>query len=175
MIGPGNPSDPIEWIDVRDLAEWIVKCAENQTMGAFIATGPKWPGTIGEVIDASIAAAKSEAVKPSDVSKPATPPAAIDTIVTWIPASFLVAQGVSPGGDLPIWIPPEGEATGFHRWNVSKAVAAGLTFRPLDDTLREIFHWYDALKPEQQQRFRAGLTREREAEVLKAWKDRKPA
>ena len=159
MLGPGSASDPVQWIDVRDLAEFLVHLAEQNTNGVFIATGPKKPGTIGEIIDASIATAK------------ATAPAGktVDTTVTWVPTEFLMANQVSPGGDLPIWIPPEGEYAGFHRWNVGKAVAAGLSFRPLDATIRGIYTWYDALTPEQQKKYRAGLSRDRETEVLKAW------
>jgi len=77
MLGPGAPDNPIQWIDVRDLAEWIVKCAEDQTMGVFIATGPKSSGTIGQIIDSSISAAK------------AVSPHTVDTHVTWAPADFL--------------------------------------------------------------------------------------
>ncbi len=165
MLGPGTPNDPLQWIDVRDLAEWIVKCAEAKTVGVFVATGPASGGTIGEVVDTSIRIAKENAdAAPKDANvKP------VDTTVTWVPTEFLMSLGVSPGGDLPIWVPPVGESAGFHRWNVSKAVAAGLTFRPVAETIRGIYRWYDPLTPEQQKKFRAGLSREREVEVLKAW------
>lgn len=167
MLGPGTPNDPVQWIDVRDLAKWIIHCAEKNIVGVFVATGPQKPGTIGEIIDTSIRVAKDEAAK-SDGTTSKRP---VDTTVTWVPTEFLMAQGVSPGGDLPIWIPPEGEMAGFHRWNVSKAVGAGLTFRPLEDTLRGILTWYDGLKPEEQAKFRAGMKRDREEKVLAAWKE----
>jgi 2'-hydroxyisoflavone reductase len=156
MIGPGTPGDAVQWIDVRDLAEWIVHCAERSIVGVFAATGGTKPtgdgGTIGGIIDESIKAAKA------------------DTTVTWIPTEFLLSQQVSPGADLPIWIPPEMEA-GFHRWNVSKAVKAGLTFRPLSETIAGIYAWIDGLSEEDKKRNRpAGMSREREAQVLAAWK-----
>jgi 2'-hydroxyisoflavone reductase len=163
MLAPGTPSDPVQWIDVRDLAEWMVRCAEAMTMGVFIATGPKTPGTIGEIVEASVRVAKSTATKQESV----------DTTLTWVPTEFLVSQGLSPGGDLPIWIPPEGEGAGFHRWNVSKAVAAGLTFRPVDETIRGLYTWYDGLSEEARTKVRpAGMSRDREKEVLAAWKAR---
>jgi 2'-hydroxyisoflavone reductase len=161
MIGPGTPEDAVQWIDVRDLAEWIIHCAERSIVGVFAATGGITPagdgGTIGGVIDASIKVAKASAPT-------------LDTTVTWIPTDFLMSQQVSPGADLPIWIPPE-MAAGFHRWNVSKAVKAGLTFRPLSETIAGIYAWIDGLSEEEKKRIRpAGMNREREAKVLAAWK-----
>lgn len=174
MIAPGTPSDPLQWIDVRDLAEWIVRCAENGTMGMFLATGPNpkgptGPGTIGQVVEASIKAAPAAGVPAAVVVEGAPPPPPATAV--WIPAEFLQAQGV-PIGALPIWIPPMGEAAGFHRWNNAKAVAAGLTFRPLDDTVKGINTWVDTLPKEKYARVRGGMPREREAEVLKAWKEK---
>ncbi len=167
MLGPGTPQDPVQWIDVRDLAEWIVLCAEKKVVGLFSATGPKPPSTMGEVISESIRVAKETAGTGSSEST------LVDATVTWVPADFLQSLGVSAGGDLPIWIPPQGEAAGFHQWNIDKAVAAGLRFRSLDETIRGIYTWIDGLKPEQKGRLRpAGMTRDREAEVLKAWKSR---
>ncbi len=165
MIGPGAPTDPVQWIDVRDLAEWIVLCAERSISGRFAATGPKTPGTIGQIIEASIKVAKATEPKPG----------AVDTTVTWIPADFLVTNKVSPGGDMPIWLPAEGETAGFHRWNVSKAVAAGLAFRSVEETVRGIYTFIDGLSDEEKKRIRpAGISRDREKEVLAAWKAKKP-
>lgn len=162
MLGPGSPSDPVQWIDVRDLAEWMIHCAEQGTTGVFLATGPVPGGTIGEIIDTSIAVAKRRAAAKDPVET-------VDTTVTWVPTEFLREQGVSPGSDLPIWIPAEGNYAGFHRWNNAKAVAAGLTFRPLDDTIDALLTWYDAQNSDDQKRFRAGMNRDRETAVLKAF------
>ncbi len=171
MLGPGSPADPVQWIDVRDLAEWMVHCAEENAVGVFLATGPDsagLPGTIGDVIETSIDVARRRAASAKPSGEPA---AAIDTRVTWVPAAFLREQGVGPGADLPIWIPAEGAYAGFHRWNNAKAVAAGLRFRPLAETIDALLTWYDAQSPEDQRRFRAGMSREREQGVLKAWRD----
>jgi 2'-hydroxyisoflavone reductase len=160
MLGPGDGSDPMQWIDVRDLADWVIELVEKNTTGVFLATGPDKPGTVREVIDTSIAVTKSLAE--------ASGGSPVDTTVTWVPTAFLREQKIG-GGDLPIWIPAEGDGAGFHRWNNAKAMKAGLTFRPLPETLRGVVTWYDTLKPEQQKRSFAGMSREREAEVLKAW------
>lgn len=163
MLGPGTPNDPVQWIDVRDLAEWLVAVAEQGMTGVYIATGPKKPGTIGEVIESSVRVAKATAAKPESV----------DTKVTWVPTEFLVSQQVGIGSDLPIWIPPEGEYAGFHQWNVSKAVAAGLTFRPVDETMRGIFHWHDTITEEDKKFLRpAGMSLDREKAVLAAWSEK---
>jgi 2'-hydroxyisoflavone reductase len=160
MLGPGAATDPVQWIDVRDLAEWMVLCAERSVNGLFAATGPGSGGTIGDIITASIKVAKATEPKPGSV----------DTTVTWVPADFLMSHGVSPGGDLPIWLPSEGETAGFHRWNVKKAVMAGLTFRPVEETVRGINTWIDGLNEEDRKRIRpAGMSLEREKEVLAAF------
>lgn len=169
MLAPGEPSDPLQWIDVRDLAEWMVRCAENRTMGVFLATGPDAGGTIGQVVDASIAAAPAAglpmALRQEGQPAPAPPKA------VWVTAGFLQEQGV-PIGALPIWIPPMGDGAGFHRWNNAKAKAAGLTFRPLSETVAGINTWIDKQPADRYARLRGGLPREKEAAILKAWAER---
>jgi len=171
MLAPGEPSDPLQWIDVRDLAEWIVRCAEQKTMGVFLATGPTPGGTIGEVVAASIDAAPSAGLPPAlrGEGKSAEPVRAV-----WVPAEFLESQGVRIG-QLPIWIPPKGDGAGFHQWNNAKARAAGLTFRPLPETMKAINAWVDGIPPEKYARVRGGMPRERETEVLNAWAEKRGA
>jgi 2'-hydroxyisoflavone reductase len=144
MIAPGSPSDPVQWIDVRDLAEWIVRCIEQKTMGVFLATGPTAPGSIGEIVDSSIRIAKQDGAGKSPNTTPGAEKS-VDTTAVWIPADFLGSQGAGPG-QFPIWIPPQGEYAGFHKWNNSKAVAAGLKFRALDDTLHGINRWVELIR-----------------------------
>lgn len=165
MIAPGTPKDPVQWIDVRDLAEWLVLCAERTVTGVYIATGPRVGetnhGTMGDIIETSLKVAKETA----------SPAGSVDTSATWIDAEFLMASNVSPGGDLPIWIPPSGEMAGFHQWNVAKASAAGLRFRKVEDTIRGIYTWIDGLSADERKAVRnPGINREREATVLAAWK-----
>ncbi|MDI3285009.1 NAD-dependent epimerase/dehydratase family protein [Polyangium sp. 15x6] len=154
MLVPGTPNDPIQVIDVRDLAEWLVKLVADGTTGVFNATGPGAPLTMGGVIEASKKASPKSEVK-----------------LTWVPASWLKSKE-SGGGepiDLPIWAPPEGESAGFHLVNVDRARKAGLTFRPIDTTVTDLLAWFNALPPERQAKRRAGLSPEREAELLRAF------
>jgi len=147
MLVPGEPSDPIQVIDVRDLAEWMVRLAENNTAGVFNACGPDKKLSWGEVLDSCKAASKS--------------PAAF----RWVKAEELERLGV---GELPIWIPPVGEYKGFHSWSNARAVKAGLTFRPIKVTTQDTLAWFKTQPEERQSKLRAGLPPEKEAEVLKS-------
>jgi 2'-hydroxyisoflavone reductase len=154
MIVPGKPTDPIQIIDVRDLAEWLVRLIETNTTGVFNATGPEDTLTMRAMVDGC-----KEGVGG-------------DASFTWIDPEFLTAQGVPPQS-FPLWIPPEGEAAGFHQRSIAKAVAAGLTFRPVSETARSTLEWYRSL-PEDVQKavVPPGVPAEKEAEVIKAWKER---
>lgn len=153
MIVPGSETDPIQIIDVRDLADFVVHCAEHKIMGVFNTTGPANTLTMRNFVDGCIAGtgSKSSAV--------------------FIPADFLEAQGVNTG-TFPLWIPPSGDAAGFHQRNIKKALAAGITFRPIADTAKASIDWYNGIE----EKLQAGLTRQmdpaKEAEVIKAFRDK---
>lgn len=175
VLVPGGAEDPLQIIDVRDLAEWLVTLAERGTPGTFNATGPERPARWGQVVDSCAAAAKSSAA------------------LTWVPASWLSANGGD--GVFPIWAPAEGETAGFHRWSNERAKAAGLTFRPVAETIEALLAWYPqeverrvrvtkeleaaakakgtAPPPGDPSALRAGPSAERERELLAAWKARK--
>jgi 2'-hydroxyisoflavone reductase len=93
-----------------------------------------------------------------------------DDHLVWVPTAFLQAQNVSPWSDLPVWIPGQGDTAGFARRNIGKALAAGLTFRPLGLTATETLAWFRTLPAERQVNLKAGLAPAREAELLVAWK-----
>jgi len=153
MLAPGTPDDPIQIIDVRDLAKWLVNLAEKKTMGHFDALGPNHKAlTMGRLFEASKTPGRS------------------DVTFTWVPADFLEARQVSAGGDLPIWIPPIGDAAGFHQRNVAKAEAAGLTFRPIEETCRDTLAWWTSLPEGERRKRLSAMPAEREQEVLAAWK-----
>jgi 2'-hydroxyisoflavone reductase len=158
VLAPGQPSDPVQIIDARDIAEWTIRMVENGETGIYNATGPAKPLGMGEMLDGIKGALKSDAK------------------FTWADAAFLEAQKVAPWSDMPVWIPPQGEMGGMGRTSIKKALAAGLTFRPLDVTARETLAWFKTLPADRQATLKAGLKPEREAEVLKAWHSReKPA
>jgi 2'-hydroxyisoflavone reductase len=91
---------------------------------------------------------------------------------TFVPADFLAAQNVAPWGDMPVWVPGQGESEGFSRISIARAVAAGLTFRPLATTAADTLAWFRAQPAERQAAIKSGIKPEREAEVLAAWKTR---
>ncbi|HZW10977.1 MAG TPA: NAD-dependent epimerase/dehydratase family protein [Phycisphaerales bacterium] len=171
VLAPGAATDPVMWIDVRDLAEWIVLAIEQKHVGFFNAIGPEGGSTMGAMLDACKKASEQ------------------DPALTWVPAEFLESQQVS----LPIWVPAEGEYAGFHTRSNAKAVAAGMTFRDPVLTCRDTLDWFPkelerrirvtgemmaeaekAGKPAPQMgdptQLRAGIPPEREAEVLEAWR-----
>ncbi len=151
VLAPGTPSDPSQIIDARDLSEFVIRCCENETMGVFNVTGPSSYLSIAEMLGGIRAAMVT------------------DAHLTFVDADFLAAQNVRPWSDMPVWIPPRGETAGFMRRNIDRALKAGLTFRPLADTVRDTLTFYHAQSPERQAALRAGLAPAREKEVLALW------
>ena len=82
---------------------------------------------------------------------------------------FLEKEKVAPWSDMPVWVPPRGEMTGFSRTGIRRALDKGLTFRPLAETTRDALAWFKSQPAERQAKVRAGLSAEREKEVLAAW------
>jgi 2'-hydroxyisoflavone reductase len=152
VLAPGNPTDPVQIIDARDLAEWTIRMVEQKTFGTFNATGPAHPMTMAEMLYGIKGVTTAGAQ------------------FTWVPASFLEEQKVGPWMDMPVWIPPTGETAGFGSRSIAKALAAGLTFRPLADTADATLEFYKTVPAEKKAKPRAGISAEREAEVLAAWK-----
>lgn len=158
VLAPGGGDDPLQYIDVRDLAEFVARCIADRSFGTFNANGPAQRHVMRELV-ASCDAAAAGLVP----DRPATS-------VTWVPTAFLAAQGVSAWQDMPVWIPGEGETKGFHTMSSARAIAAGLAFRPYADTARDTLLWWRSLGAERQAALRAGLSPAREAEVLAAFK-----
>src|SRR6266705_1240581 len=149
VLAPGNSNDPVQFIDARDLAEWTIRMVENRETGIYNATGPAKPLAIGEMLDQIKAALNSDAT------------------FTWVTADFLEKQKVEAWSDMPVWT---GEERGMARTNITRALAKGLTFRPLAETARDTLAWFKSQPQDRQSKLRAGLTPEHEAEVLAAWK-----
>jgi 2'-hydroxyisoflavone reductase len=148
ILAPGDGSDPVQFIDVRDLAEWTIRVAEEHTTGVFNASGPDRPITMDQML-AGIA--QGIHVHPK---------------LIWAPTAFLQKNKISPWGDMPVWIPGQGETFGFHRRDIHSAIAAGLTYRPLPLTAADTLAWLRTLPPERQAKLRAGLEPGREADLL---------
>ncbi|CAG0963216.1 2'-hydroxyisoflavone reductase [Phycisphaerales bacterium] len=128
MLVPGDSKDPVQFVDVRDLAAFILNCIERKTTGVFNVTGPAKACAWGEVIGACDQATRAVGKSPAEK--------------VWISAEDLEKLGPDEGVDFPIWIPPKGEYTGFHTRSIAKAVAAGLTTRPAAATCEEILRWW---------------------------------
>jgi 2'-hydroxyisoflavone reductase len=147
-LAPGDGSDPVQFIDARDLAEWTIRVAEQRITGVFSAAGPARSITMREML-----AGIAQGVQ-------------VDPKLVWAPTAFLKANKVSAWRDMPVWIPGEGETFGFHRRDVRRAINAGLTYRALPLTAADTLAWFYTRSPERQTKLRAGVTAEREAELL---------
>jgi 2'-hydroxyisoflavone reductase len=154
VLAPGNPNDPVQFIDARDLAEWTIRMAEQGTTGIYNATGPAKRLSISGMLGEIKSALKSDAK------------------FTFVPADFLEKEKVAPWSDMPVWVPPSEVAGGISSVSIQRALDKGLTFRPLAETARDTLAWFKAQSKPRQEKLRAGVTKEREAEVLKAWATR---
>jgi 2'-hydroxyisoflavone reductase len=155
VLVPGRPERAVQFIDARDLAGWIVRMAETRRAGVFNATGPERPLPMRAVLETC------QAVSGSDAT------------LTWVPDEIVLAEQIQPWTELPLWI-PESRATqrGFMAVNCARAVGAGLTFRPLVETVRDTLAW-DAARPRGTV-WQAGLQPEREAGALARWRATNP-
>jgi 2'-hydroxyisoflavone reductase len=151
VLAPNRPGYLIQVIDARDLAEWTVRMVEAKHTGIFNATGPDYPLAMERLLR------ESKRVSGSDAR------------FTWVSEEVLQAQGATPWTEVTLWMPEQGNE-GLSTIDVRKAIAAGLSFRPLSDTIRDTLAW-DAARPPETVR-RNGITPEREQAWLRAWHDR---
>ncbi|MEZ4648017.1 MAG: NAD-dependent epimerase/dehydratase family protein [Candidatus Eisenbacteria bacterium] len=155
ILVPDVPEEPNQVIDVRDLAEWLVRGMEEKLTGVYNATGPDEPFTWRDLVDACTAVANEG----SDA--PAEPPAP-----TWVTEQFLEEKEVGAWMELPLWVPVSPDSVGFSRISIEKAKRDGLRFRPLEETVRDTLAWFRA-QPARD--WPGGLAPEKEAAVLEAW------
>lgn len=140
--------DPVSFIDARDLAEWTIRLAEQRAFGDFNAVGPAEPLSMGAMLAAidGLTGRKARLVE--------------------VPLSFLEAEQVAPWSDLPVWVPGQGETAGMHRRSNQRALRAGLSFRSVTETSRDLLAWWATLDDKRRAAPRAGLAPAREAELL---------
>lgn len=150
VLAPGDGTDPVQFIDARDLAEWIVRVAQSGATGTFNATGKPMPM---KAFLSGVAAGVHAGPK-----------------LTWVSAKFLEDHKVNAWSDQPVWAPQQGETAGFHHRSIARALKGGLTFRPLPVTAHDTLAWFRAQPAERQAKLRSGLTPEREATLLTEWK-----
>jgi len=155
VLAPGTPNDPTQIIDARDFAQWTVRMAEQRAFGTYNAVGPGTPLTMGAML-----AAVKEGVGG-------------DAAFTWVPAETLRRHDVSAWMNMPAWVAADGPSVGLLTRANKRALAKGLSFRPISVTARDTLHWHKTRPAEEQARVesaaRTGITAAKEAEVLAAW------
>ena len=151
MLAPGTPSDPFQYIDVRDLAGFIRTCVEKDVNGKFNLCGPQGAVTMGSLLDEAKRITKA------------------DTTFVWASPEFLEANEIigekAKGNFMPIWQPPKGDEAGLLLVSPARAEKKGLKFRSLETTIRDTLEWQKK-RPEDKQVLKAGLTPEKEVELL---------
>ncbi|WP_274363312.1 NAD-dependent epimerase/dehydratase family protein [Paenibacillus thermotolerans] len=149
VLAPGNPDAPIQFIDARDAAEWIIRMAEKKLSGTFTATGPSEPITVGAFLESCKDVLNSDAK------------------LTWADDEFLLKHQVGSWIEMPLWIPEKENLGALMSIDVSHAKNAGLTYRPLRETLLDIAEW-DRSRPDGYE-MKAGLAPEKEIALLELW------
>jgi 2'-hydroxyisoflavone reductase len=147
-LAPGPQDNDLQFVDVRDLGDWIVHLIEQGTMGPFNAVG----------FDGSISVAEFLHTGKGTVNHTCS--------FTWVDDAFLEANQVSAWGDMGCWTP---KAKNGHT-NNARAIAAGAKYRPIAETIRDTAAWVKNERGDKP--WRAGLTAERETELLAKWKAR---
>jgi len=124
VLAPGRPSRSVQLIDVRDLAQWCVQLAEQHRVGVYNAVGPRSVLTMAQLLDGCAAVTGSVAR------------------FIWVPDENLLAAGIEPWTELPLWVPEnDSQMGGMLLADNRRAIASGLTFRPLTDTVRATLDW----------------------------------
>lgn len=141
VLAPGPPERTVQFVDVRDLAAWMLDAVERGLTGTFNATNPGVPW--GDLLETARATTGADAA------------------LTWVSDDFLGEHEVGEWMELPLWL-RDPDWVGMHMADVTKALDAGLTFRPLEETIRETLELAEPTED-------AGLKPERERELLRAW------
>jgi len=145
VLAPDHKGRRVQYIDVRDLATWIVKMSAEHRTGTYNATGPDYELQMGRLLEECEAVGGAEPV--------------------WVSEDFLKEKGVEPFTELPLWVPREYAA--LQAIDCGRAIEAGLTFRPLSETIEDVLDWDRATRAGREPA--AGLRPERERELLRAW------
>ena len=126
VLSPGPPNRPLQYIDGRDLANFLLLAAEHQLGGTYNTVSRPGHTTMGELLETTLAVIGSEAE------------------LVWVAPSIIDNAGIAPWSELPIWVPPEGELAGLHAGDVTASHARGLRCRPVAETIRDTWEWLQA-------------------------------
>jgi len=151
VLAPGRPDRHVQFIDVRDLAEWTVRMIERGETGVYNANGLPHDLTMEWVLE------ECKTVSGSDAS------------FTWVSEDFLREEKVAAWSEMPLWMPEEGapHLRGFMFTNCNKAVASGLTFRRLKDTIKDTLNWGETYRLIEG--LKAGIDTDKEQRLLRKW------
>ncbi len=152
VLAPGDPTDPIQYVDVRDLADFVLHLAETGTNGIYNVEAPAAPLSSAEFLY-GLRATTGNPVQ-----------------FTWVDWDFLEERGLRGGSQIPAWRAPVGDWLNYGRIDNRRAIAAGMTFRPLAVTAMDTLEWWKARAELQGDALRAGFSAEREAQVLEEWR-----
>jgi 2'-hydroxyisoflavone reductase len=152
VLAPGDGNDPVQTLDARDLADWIAHCIQQRVFGVFNATNHAGAVRFRDLLEQS--------------RRNLNPSAAI----SWVPHEFLLNKGLQQMSDLPLWASPDGPYAGVWQVNSEKAALAGLKHRSLRQSILDTHQWFQSQPTERREKLRTGLSAEREAEVLAAWR-----
>lgn len=151
MLAPGAPDHGTQYIDVRDLAEFTVQCLEQHVTGTYNVVIPPARTTIGDIVKTSRRAIDGSAT------------------TTWVDGDFLERHDVEPWRDLPLWAPPATRLQGLASIRTDRAQEVGLEVRSLETTVADTLEWFRSLPDSRRDNLRAGLERDRERALLRAW------
>ena len=155
MLVPGSSGDRLQIVDVRDLANFVVDSLEKRITGIYNMVNPPGSYSMGQLMD------DCQAVTAADVD------------MTWVDMPFIEAHGLYTGGELPIWAPVSGDTRSDAIVNGDRSFAKGMKSRPERETIRDILTWWPTLPEDRRNNMRAGMSAEREAEMLAAWHEQK--
>ena len=168
ILAPDSAAEPTQFIDVRDLAAFILHAIETSTVGVFNADAAPGAISMGSLLSAcQLAGTNANDIQ--CIRAPCPQPPEASSTVTWVPADFLETHKVSAWQDMPAWVPATGDYAGFGQRSTARAQAAGLKYRSLQDTVDDTLQWWLALPEARRATPKAGLSTARESEVLKAW------
>ncbi|MFE3943582.1 reductase [Streptomyces sp. NPDC059118] len=151
VLAPGTPDLMLQYIDVRDLAQWLLDAARSGLHGPYNLVSRSGHATMGQLLEACVRATGSDAE------------------LRWTPAERILAAGVEPWSDLPVWLPPGEVYDAIHRGDVGRAYATGLRCRPVEETVADTWKWLEELvgePPQRPDRPAVGLDPGVEAELL---------
>jgi len=151
VLCPGPRNRPLQYIDGRDLASWLLSAAERGLGGVYNTVSQPGHTTMGELLETARAVTGSEAD------------------LVWVSPSAIEKAAIAPWSELPIWLPPDGELAGLHAGDVTAAHAQGLRCRPVAETIRDTWQWLQTEgDPTALSDGSVGLSPEREHAVLES-------